>query len=157
MSMDETSTSSPPDPSSQLLADILQSLRERGCKRTSALVEMVKAMIAHPQPASLAEWARIPALQDRDPVTLYRLVLKLEAAGLVRRVHLGERAQCFQLIQPGQPDYLVCTHCGELEEVEDPPEVKSITSRLATQSGWKGVRHELEFFGVCPKCAAADG
>lgn len=156
--MSGTPPSTSPDSSNQLLEEILVSLRERGCKRTSGLVEMVKAMIAHPQPASLADWARLPALQHRDPVTLYRLMLKLEAAGLVRRVYLGERAQHFQLIQPGrQSDYLVCTSCGELEEVEEPPEVRSIASRLASQSGWKGVRHELEFFGLCPKCAAPAG
>lgn len=142
----------------QLLADILRSLRERGGKRTSALVDMIRAMIAHPQPASLADWARQPALRQRDPVTLYRLMLKLEAAGQVRRLHLGERAQCFQLIQPGrQRDYLVCTSCGELEEVEEPPDLHSLATHLANRSGWKAVRHELEFFGLCPKCAEGAG
>lgn len=152
--MDAMSPSSAPDESSQLLEEILGALRDKGSKRTAALVEVIKAMIAHPQPASLAELARHPSLRERDPVTLYRLVLKLESAGFVRRVHLGERAQCYQLIRPGrQSDYLVCTSCGDVEEVEDPPEVRSIATRLASQSGWKAVRHELEFFGVCPKCA----
>lgn len=156
--MDASLPSPNSNASGRLLEDILQVLRDKGSKRTAALVEVIKAMIAHPQPASLAELARHPSLRERDPVTLYRLVLKLETAGFVRRVHLGERAQCYQLIRPGhQSDYLVCTSCGEVEEVEEPPEVKSIASRLASQSGWKGVRHELEFFGVCPKCADGAG
>jgi len=135
-------------------AGILASLLNRGFKRTHALVCLLREMAADPRPRTLAEWGECPSLQERNVVTLYRLMLKLEQAGVVRRVNLGERAQCFQLLLPGPaPDYLVCTNCGGLEQVETPPEVYVLEENLARKTGWKAVRHELEFFGVCPSCA----
>jgi Fe2+ or Zn2+ uptake regulation protein len=135
-------------------AGILASLLDRGFKRTHALVCLLREMAADPRPRTLAEWGECPSLQERNVVTLYRLMLKLEQAGVVRRVNLGERAQCFQLLPPGPaPDYLVCTSCGGLEQVETPLEVRVLEENLARKTGWKAVRHELEFFGVCPSCA----
>ncbi|WP_461783080.1 Fur family transcriptional regulator [Prosthecobacter sp.] len=133
---------------------ILAFLLDRGFKRTHALVCLLREMAADPHPRTLAEWGDCPSLQERSGVTLYRLMLKLEQAGVVRRVNLGERAQCFQLLLTGPaPDYLVCTSCGGLEQVETPPEVRVLEDNLARKTGWKTVRHELEFFGVCPSCA----
>lgn len=134
---------------------IVTQLQARGLRRTAALRNLIREMSAHPAPASIAYWASLPSLSELNSVTLYRLMMKLEQAGVVRGVHLGERAQCFQLIRAGpQPDYLVCTNCGDLQPVEAPAELRQMEQQLATQSGWQGVRHELEFFGLCPDCTA---
>ena len=133
---------------------ILASLLDRGFKRTHALVCLLREMAADPRPRTLAEWGDCLSLQERNGVTLYRLMLKLEQAGVVRRVNLRERAQCFQLLLAGPaPNYLVCTSCGGLVQVETPPEVRTLEENLARKTGWKAVRHELEFFGICPSCA----
>ena len=134
---------------------IVAQLQARGLKRTTALRNLIFEMCGHPAPASIAYWASLPSLSALNPVTIYRLIMKLEQAGVVRGVHLGERAQCFQLIRPGpQPDYLVCTNCGDLQPVAAPPELHLMEQQLASQSGWQAVRHELEFFGLCPDCTA---
>jgi Fe2+ or Zn2+ uptake regulation protein len=139
-----------------MVDEVLKQLHAHGLRRTAALRCLIQEMAAHPQPASLSEWSRRPSLRERNPVTLYRMMIKLEQAGVVRRVNIGERAACFQLILPGpQPDYLVCTNCGDLQPVEAPPEVRTMEQHLAASSGWKAVRHELEFFGLCPDCAEA--
>lgn len=137
--------------------DILAILLARGFKRTHALVCLLHEMAADPRPCSVAEWSARPTLRERNPVTLYRLMLKLEQAGVVRRVNLGERAQSFQLVLPGvPPDFLVCTRCGGLEAVQTPPEIRTMEVRLAEQAGWRAVRRELELFGLCPRCAGDD-
>jgi len=143
---------------SNVAGAILCELQARGFRRTAALGNLIREMVAHAAPATLTYWASLPTLRELNPVTIYRLMMRLEQAGMVRRLHLGERAQCFQLIQPGpQPDYLVCTNCGELEPVQLPPELRSLEQRLALQSGWTAVRHELEFFGLCPDCMEHQG
>ena len=147
---------SPTADSARSMAEtILSKLQARGIRRTPALRSLIHAMAAHSSPASIAYWAGLVSLREYNPVTLYRLMMKLEQGGMVRRVYLGERAQCFQLIRPGpQPDYLVCTHCGELQPVQPLPELHSLEQQLAAHSGWQAVRHELEFFGLCPDCTA---
>jgi Fe2+ or Zn2+ uptake regulation protein len=30
-----------------------------------------------------------------------------------------------------------------------------VERRLMTHYGWKGLHHELEFYGICPDCAEA--
>ena len=151
MHTDHQSTTA--DSVSSMAETILCGLQSQGVRRTPALRSLIHTMTAHSSPASIASWADMPSLREFNTVTIYRLMLKLEQSGMVRRVHLGERAQYFQLIRPGpQPDYLVCTNCGELQPVQTPPELYSLEQQIAADSGWQAVRHELEFFGLCPGC-----
>lgn len=154
----ETEIPAPPALTAQTSAAcILADLVAKGFKRTHALMCLLNEMAADQRPRTLAEWAECPSLRERNVVTLYRLMLKLEQAGVVRRVNLGERAQSFQLLLSDMPsDYLVCTNCGDLELVETPPEVRLLETRLAEKAGWKEVRRELEFYGLCPRCAQDD-
>ena len=141
------------DSTTSVAEAILRGLHARGFRRTAALRNLILEMVSHPAPAPIAYWASLPALSELNLVTIYRLIMKLEQAGVVRGVHLGERAQCYQLIQSGQqPDYLICTNCGDLQPVAAPPELRLMEQQLAAISGWKAVRHELEFFGLCPDC-----
>lgn len=151
--MDTHHESTTADAAARTAEEILGELQVRGVRRTPALRSLIHAMAAHSSPASISHWADVTSLKEFNPVTLYRLMLKLEQAGVVRRMHLGERAQYFQIIRPGpQPDYLVCTNCGDLQPVQTPPELYSMEQQIAANSGWKAVRHELEFFGLCPHC-----
>lgn len=128
-------------------------LLARGLKRTHALTCLLREMLADPLPRPLAEWAARPSLRERSEVTIYRLMLRLEETGVVRRVNLGGRTQSFQLPPPGPaPDYLVCTQCGDLKQVETPAEIDSLKALIEQTTGWKELRHELEYFGVCPSC-----
>lgn len=136
-----------------LVAEVLKKLQSQGFKRTQTLVRLLGIMASDQRPRTLVELAANPGLERRNPATLYRLMLKLERADIVRRVNLRERAQSFQLLAPGStPDYLVCTQCGDLKQVETPPEIDSLKALVTQKTGWKQLRHELEFFGICPRC-----
>ena len=133
---------------------LVRGLSARGFRRTHALVCLLREMTEDPHPHTLAEWAARPSLQERDMATLYRLMMRLEEADVVRRVHLNGRCPSFHLRQEDREAeaYLVCTSCGGLEAVEAPPVVRQQQAELARQSGWRQVRHELRFFGLCPQC-----
>jgi len=146
------------DDTTSVVEAVLRDLHARGFRRTPGLRNLILEMVAHPAPAPIAYWAGLPGLSELNLVTIYRLIMKLEQAGVVRGVHLRERAQCYQLIQSGQqPDYLICTNCGDLQPVAAPPELHLMEQELAANSGWKAVRHELEFFGLCPDCTENPG
>ena len=141
-------------PVPDIVGTLVSSLCSRGFRRTHALVCLLREMTEDPHPHTLAEWAALPSLQERDMATLYRLMMRLEQAGVVRRVHLNGRCPSFQLRQEHEDAeaYLVCTSCGGLEAVDAPAGVRNQEVELSRQSGWRQVRHELRFFGLCPQC-----
>jgi len=137
-----------------LVETCIGQLRARGLRRSKGLDALLNRMVAHHRPATLAELSKVRGLTGLDQATIYRLVMKLEAAGLVRRLGLHDRATYFQLVVPGHHhDYLVCTGCGKIEDVELTCPVEPLEREVMARSGYTGVYHELEFFGVCPACA----
>ncbi len=60
----------------------------------------------------------------------------------------------FALLIPGEHhDYLVCTECGSIKSIDMSCPVKKLEKDIMKSSGFTRVYHELEFYGVCPKCA----
>lgn len=143
-----------PHETSALVETCVAQLRARGLRRSQGLDALLHHMAAHHQPATLADLAKVPRLAGLDQATIYRLVMKLEAAGLVRRLGLHDRATYFQLVVPGHHhDYLVCTSCGKIEDVKLSCPVEPLEREVMQRSGYTQVYHELEFFGLCPACA----
>ena len=138
-------------------AECIRLLRQRGARRTRALELVIAELARRRAPVTLAELAATPAIREQcDPATVYRLVMKLESASLVRRLGLHERATYFQLVVPGHHhDYLVCTRCGKIEDVELTCPVEPLEREIMARRGYSHVYHELEFFGICPACAPA--
>jgi Fur family transcriptional regulator, ferric uptake regulator len=136
------------------VARCVQSLRDLGLRRTRALELVVEEMACKDKPITLAELANVPSLQQQcDPATIYRLVTKLEEHGLVRRLGLHVRSGYYSLIVPGKHhDYLVCTSCGEIQEIDMACPVHALEEELQAKTGFTKVYHELEFFGICPQC-----
>jgi Fur family transcriptional regulator, ferric uptake regulator len=138
----------------QLLEGVAQRLRTRGMRRTRALDLLLREMAGREHPVTIQDLAQSGALKEQcDPATVYRLLMKLEEHGMVRRLGLHDRAAYFILVVPGRHhDYLVCTGCGKIEEVDMECPVRSLEQKLEKASGFRHVYHELEFFGICPGC-----
>ena len=136
-------------------AECIQRLRQRGARRTRALELVIAELARRRAPVTLAELASTPAIREQcDPATVYRLVMKLEEHGMVRRLGLHERSTFFLLVVPGQHhDYLVCTECGKMEEIDMACPVHALEAQLEKSSGFRHIYHELEFFGICPACS----
>lgn len=129
-------------------------LRNRGLRRTRALDLLIREMAGRNKPVTIAELTQTAALKKQcDPATVYRLLMKLEEHGMVRRLGLHDRAMYFVLVLPGHHhDYLVCTGCGQITEMDMDCPVHSLERKLEKASGFRHVYHELEFFGICPGC-----
>lgn len=89
-----------------------------------------------------------------DLATVYRSMHLLEELGMVKRYDLGDGVARFELLREGDDGHhhhLVCTRCSEVVELAECP-MERLESRIAESSGFSGVTHRLEFFGLCPKC-----
>ena len=151
--MRETPCHVPPAAAAKLVDEIMVRLRELGMRRTSALSTLLAQMADDHRPKTLAEIARFPGLEGRDQTTIYRIIGRLEDAGVVRRLGLQGRRNHYELIIPSHHhDYLVCRDCGKVEEAPTDHRLKDMEEEVMEASGWGKVAHELEFHGQCPEC-----
>ena len=129
--------------------------RERGLRRTKAMEEVLRELIRRDGPVTLAELAVSERLVEQcDKATVYRLLMRLEEKGIVRRLGLHDRSTYFFFKYPGEHhDYLICTACGTIAKLEIACPVEALEEEISKKSGFTRLYHELEFFGVCPACA----
>ncbi|MEO7097865.1 MAG: transcriptional repressor [Luteolibacter sp.] len=132
--------------------DTIDRCRAAGLRRTKALEEMVATLVENERPMTLSEL--VASNQAADQSTVFRLLQRLTEHGVVRRLGLHERAAYFTLLVPGRhSDYLICTSCGSIEPIQAPCPVHHLEDEIREKTGFRNLYHELEFFGVCPKCA----
>lgn len=129
--------------------------RASGLRRTRALEELICTLLESKRPMTLTELTASARLTDQcDKATVFRLLQRLVEHAVVRRLGLHERGAYFTLLIPGRhSDYLICTSCGSIEPVEAPCPVHHLEDEIREKTGYRNLYHELEFFGVCPKCA----
>jgi len=137
-----------------LIQEIVDRCRELGLRRTKALEELIATLIENDRPMTLAELATSERLAEQcDKATVFRLLQRLAAHGIVRRLGLHERAAYFTLLIPGKhSDYLICTSCGRIQTIQAPCPVHKLEEEIRAKTGYRNLYHELEFFGVCPEC-----
>ena len=136
------------------IQETIQRCRKAGLRRTKALEELVATLLESARPMTLGELAASPRLADQcDKATVFRLLQRLVGHGVVRRLGLHQRAAYFTLLIPEKhSDYLICTSCGSIEAITAPCPVHQLEEKIREKTGFRNLYHELEFFGVCPKC-----
>jgi Fe2+ or Zn2+ uptake regulation protein len=138
-----------------IIKETIDRCREVGLRRTKALEELIRTLLESNRPMTLGELSASEHLADQcDKATVFRLLQRLAEHGIVRRLGLHERAAYFTLLMPGKhSDYLICTGCGTIESIKAPCPVHQLEDEIREKTGFRNLYHELEFFGVCPKCA----
>lgn len=141
-------------PPSQVIDDTLLRCRSAGLRRTRALEAVLQRLMSATRPLTLADIAGSPALKTGcDKATVYRLLMRLESHGIIRRLGLHNRSAYYSMIFPGHhDDYLICTECGAIEKLDLACPVEKLEAQISRESGFRKLYHELEFFGVCPAC-----
>lgn len=136
------------------LENIIGICKKAGLRKTTSLVALVKTMLNLTLPVTLADLLETKELKNKcNKVTVYRILQRLNENGIVRRIGLHERSAYFILLLPdSHRDYLICTSCNHIETIKAPCPVHELEKELAGQTGYKKLFHELEFFGICPKC-----
>ena len=144
--------------SKKTLAELVDRCRSVGMRRTQALESVLNLLLNSESPMTAGEIVEAPALKGHcDPATVYRLLVRLEENGILRRLGLRDRAAHYTIRHAHHhDDYIVCTKCGSIEELEMECPVEALEAEIAKKSGFTHLDHELEFFGVCPSCTASD-
>ncbi len=136
------------------LERILQLLRERGGRITSARRALVGALLSadrHVTADDLAEEVQ-RSQPDVHRSTIYRTLDALERLGVVDHVHLGHGRAVYHLADEVH-QHLVCEECGWVTEVPD-----ALFDDLAgTLRARYGFTLRSNHFAVLGRCSACSG
>jgi Fur family ferric uptake transcriptional regulator len=133
--------------------DLLAACRAAGLRRTHLLRRVLDVLQSKAAPVSIRELLAAKGVQGVcDPATLYRLLQRLEEKGIVRRIGLHERAAHFTLRRGHHHDYVVCRQCGDVALLDMDCPAEKLERAVGRRTGFTDVDHELQFYGVCPKC-----
>ncbi|MCG8600246.1 MAG: transcriptional repressor [Verrucomicrobiales bacterium] len=142
---------------SRKVQQAVERCKSKGLRCTKLMGLTIELLVRTGKPLTVSEIISSAEIADRyDQASVYRLMTRLEEKGIVRRLGLRERAASFVLRHLHEhDDYIVCTSCGVVERVEIDCPVAPLEGIIASASGFRNLEHELEFFGVCPRCPAA--
>ena len=135
--------------------DVRALFASRGLRTTAqrlAVYEYLQEHPTHPTAATIYEdlSRRYPTMSR---ATVYNTVEVLTDLGLVQELDLGGGVHRYD----GNPEFhvhLVCTACGEIQDVEGDRALDAATARVAARVGFAVQERRLELLGVCRRCAA---
>lgn len=137
----------------ELVEQLVANLKTLNIRRTQGLVGLLTEMALHHHPMTLFELGEKSSLGTLDQATIYRLMMKLEEAEIVRRFSFRGKSSHFQLnIRGHQHDYLICKVCERITSIEVKLPLDIVQRTVAVSTGWHEIQAELEFYGICPKC-----
>lgn len=133
-------------------------LADNAVRYTRGRRAVVDALAAADGPRSAAELT--PEIPSVPVSSLYRTLSVLEAAGVVTP-HLSTKGVArYELAEwlTGHHHHLVCSTCGQVEDVEIPEpveaQVESLIRMIAASAAFEADGHALEIEGRCARCAA---
>jgi len=134
---------------------LLAACRSAGLRRTRLLERVLAVLHDRVEPVNIRELQTVRGIAGAcNPATLYRLLLRLETKGLIRRIGLHERAAHYTLRRAHHHDYVVCRECGDVATLKMACPVEKLERAVGKRTGFKEIYHELQFYGVCPQCDA---
>ncbi len=127
-------------------------LREAGLRSTAPRVAVLQLLCTSGRPLSHGEVLETLGHDDWDQATLYRNLLKLEEAKLIRVASRAGGITHYEYIQPGEETHhhphFVCGDCGQVSCL--PCDQVS----LKVDEKWRTLlaESELQFVGICTHC-----
>jgi Fur family ferric uptake transcriptional regulator len=136
-------------------AVLRERLREAGLRATTARVGVMRVLIEAGAPLSHSEVYERLSDQSVDRVTVYRNLVDLAEAGLLRRSDVGDHVWRFEWTAPaasephGHPHF-VCSDCGAVECL--PLSSVALRGVRGTPRSLKQRHVEIHVRGLCDAC-----
>jgi Fur family transcriptional regulator, peroxide stress response regulator len=122
----------------------------RKSRQRERMLELLRSTEAHPTANWLYGKLR-KEFPDLSLGTVYRNIGILIQQGLISRIAFGSTFD--HLDANMKPHYhFICEKCHSIMDLELPPDPR-LNAWPDRSLGFKVSRHEIEFYGLCPKCA----
>ena len=132
--------------------ELIAALKERNFRLTPQRVELVRLIASsdgHPSAAQL--YARIkPQFPTMSHATVYKTLALLKEMGQVLEIDLRDDSH-YDGHRPEPHPHLICIQCNKIIDGEvdfDPSAIR----KLERASGYKILRSQVSFYGLCPDC-----
>jgi Fur family ferric uptake transcriptional regulator len=128
-------------------------VRARGLRATPSRLAVLELLRTSDGPMSHGEVADRLASQAWDRATIYRNLIDLSEAGLLRRTDVGDHIWRFEAITgrhaASAHPHFVCTECGTIECL---PELEYTLTRAKAPRAIRQKRVEVQMRGLCDAC-----
>lgn len=138
---------------------IFAKMREHKIKVTRQREKIIDCLMAAPQPQTAEEiMAKLKKSKDPgkcDLVTIYRTLHQFEKINLVQKSFFSENSAQYclnDLDDHHHHHHFLCKKCQKITEIDScllESQLKALEKK-----GFREISHRLEFFGICPLCAA---
>jgi len=128
-------------------------LREQAYRLTPQRMELIRLIALsedHPSAAQLYERIRV-RFPTMSLATVYKTLDLLKAMGEVLEINLRDDSH-YDGNRPDPHPHLICTRCGRIMDGELETAVKHMVQAVEQNLGFQIIRHQLDFYGLCPRC-----
>ena len=135
------------------LHDCKDELRGFDLRATPARVAVMNFLEKTSQPVdvnSVIDYLHVNGVKT-DPATIFRMMNTLTQKGITTPISFQEGKTRYELSNKDDHHHLICDNCGKIEDVSDTI-IPTLEKQIRNESGFKVLRHSLEFFGVCKLC-----
>lgn len=128
-----------------------QQLHHRGQRLTKQRQAILAVLNHTPQNVAMIRLALHNQGFHLDKTTLYRNLHSLVTIGLVLSTKLQDDGLYYELADHHHHHHHVqCQNCGKIEDIE--VDEQALLQAAKAHSSFHIKQHQLEFFGLCPKC-----
>lgn len=133
--------------------ELIATLKERNFRLTPQRVELVRLIAAsegHPNAAQLFSQIKrqFPTMSQ---ATVYKTLALLKDMGQVLEIDLRGDSH-YDGNRPQPHPHLICVHCGKIIDGDADFDLSAIR-KLEKTSGFKILRSQVSFYGICPDCS----
>jgi Fur family peroxide stress response transcriptional regulator len=140
------------DPQNRL-EQIIKALKDKGYRLTPQRLAMLKIIAAskrHPNAEQIYEQMKAD-FPTTSLATIYKTLTLLKDMGEVLELNFATAGSHYDGNKPYPHPHVICTKCGQILDPESVA-VAEISQEMARQTGYQITHHQLNFFGLCPRC-----
>jgi len=126
------------------------SMQRQTIQRRLAL-DAVNTLGSHPTVEDVYDYTR-KTHPSVSKATIYRNLSNLADEGVLRRVRLPDQPVRYET-RTSPHFHFCCERCGRIMDLEIDYDIE-VDARVAAETGFRIMRHELLFRGLCAECGA---
>ena len=135
---------------------LIERFRTEGRRLTPqrlAVFQVLASSADHPSVEQIHHRVKVQ-LPTTSLATVYDIVQLLEEMGEVLPLSFVDGANHYDGRRPYPHPHLVCLDCGAISDLEVPA-IDHLPQDIEAQTGYRIIRHRVDFFGTCPRCQDA--
>lgn len=135
------------------LDEMKAALSEKGVAitpRREQLLEVLLASDRHPSVREIHEGVK-RYFPGTSLATIYNTIELLKDVGQILEIEFSGASNRYDGRIPSSHPHLVCEVCEKVEDL-DIEELKAPFEEISNSTGYKILRHRVDFYGVCPEC-----